>query len=366
MHPGQSDETARPGPSFPRITLTVARPERHSTADHADQHRDRSGPYARPQPREQHRHRLGADLTALADLAIVKGRSEPLEAGRDVTYTLNVTNLGPSTSRSRTHGDRPVPPGTTFVSASGTGWACPPDNAAIASITCTRGSDLLAGTAAPQITVVLRIGSGFTGDLTNTAVVTGTTPDPVPGNNTSTVTGTVTTTGGCRNREDPRRRRRSRTSTATSLLERPTTPTLFTVHELRSGRRRRPRRRRRTRSRSTCPTPAPRWMSPARGRARRSRDCATAPIQTVTCTLTGGLALGQTRAVRIGIAVSTAAPTRRVIHEHRRGHQRHQGPEPDATTPARTRPTSHPRRIWRSPRRRRPRRSWPARTSRGH
>ena len=132
-------------------------------------------------------------LTAQADLAIAKARSGALEAGRDVTYTLNVSNLGPSTSRGPITVTDVVPAGTTFVSASGTGWTCPADGAAVSTVTCTRAGDLLAGQAAPQITLTLAVDSDLTGELTNTATVSGTTPDPVPGNNSSSATGTIVT-----------------------------------------------------------------------------------------------------------------------------------------------------------------------------
>ena len=131
-----------------------------------------------------------ATSAAEADLAIFKGRTGPLEAGRDVTYTLNVSNLGPSTSRRQIRVTDPVPSGTTYVSAAGAGWDC---SLVTGTVTCTRDTDLLAGQAAPQITVVLAVSSAFTGTLTNTATVAGPTPDPVPGNNTATNTGTVTT-----------------------------------------------------------------------------------------------------------------------------------------------------------------------------
>ena len=121
-------------------------------------------------------------VTGLADLAVVKTTTSPVVPGREVTYSVVVTNNGPSTSRQPITVTDTLAGGLTFVSASGPGWTCD------AAIACVRSADLPAGASADPITVVALLDSGFTGDLVNTAVVAGTTPDPVPGNNTSTVT----------------------------------------------------------------------------------------------------------------------------------------------------------------------------------
>lgn len=131
--------------------------------------------------------------TAQADLGIVKNRAgdpAPIVAGRTITYTLDVTNYGPSTSRANIVVTDPIPAQTTFVSASGTGWSCPAPVAGL--LTCTRTTDLLSGTAASQITVTVLAASNATGTIDNEATVTGTTPDPVPGNNTDDADGPVT------------------------------------------------------------------------------------------------------------------------------------------------------------------------------
>ncbi len=84
-----------------------------------------------------------------------------------------------------------LPAGLDFVSASGTGWSCP---APVGStLTCSLGTSL-AKDASSAITVRMRppadVAVGTRYD--NTANVSGTTLDPVPGNNTDT--GWVTTT----------------------------------------------------------------------------------------------------------------------------------------------------------------------------
>jgi uncharacterized repeat protein (TIGR01451 family)/fimbrial isopeptide formation D2 family protein len=121
-------------------------------------------------------------VTGEADLAVVKRTVSPVVPGRDVTYEIAVTNTGPSTSRQPITVTDTLPAGLTFVSATGDGWACD------AAIACVRASDLPAGGTAPPITVAATLDADFAGPLVNTAEVTGTTPDPVPDNNTSTVT----------------------------------------------------------------------------------------------------------------------------------------------------------------------------------
>src|SRR5207244_974864 len=63
-------------------------------------------------------------VTKSADLGITKSDSpDPVIAGGTLTYTLTVSNAGPSTASNVTVTDT-LPPGVTFQSASGTGWSC--------------------------------------------------------------------------------------------------------------------------------------------------------------------------------------------------------------------------------------------------
>ena len=119
-----------------------------------------------------------------ADLAIVKtGTSGPILSGSRVSYTLAYRNNGPSQSLGVVVADTP-PPGFTFASA-----APAPD--AGGALRWTVG-DLDAG-ASGVITVV----GTLTGDAASTtrtnsaAIASGATPDPVPGNNTSSTSTTV-------------------------------------------------------------------------------------------------------------------------------------------------------------------------------
>ncbi len=127
-------------------------------------------------------------VTASADLAIAKSGPATVVAGAGISYALVVTNNGPSDAANLTVTDA-LPAGVTFVSASGTGWAC---NVSGATVTCTRLS-LAAGATAPTVTVVVTA-PAQAASLTNTASVASTTPDPTPGNNISSATTSVTAT----------------------------------------------------------------------------------------------------------------------------------------------------------------------------
>ncbi|MBB1088523.1 DUF11 domain-containing protein [Lysobacter sp. SG-8] len=121
---------------------------------------------------------------ASADAEIIKSLATPNPAvpGQTVSWTLNVNNLGPSDTGVTV---------TDTVPSSVTGLSLSGPNAAACSIagqviTCTVPS-LSSGTGG-EVTVSGTLDIGATGDLVNTAEVTTTATDPVPGNNTSTST----------------------------------------------------------------------------------------------------------------------------------------------------------------------------------
>ncbi|MFC6009052.1 hypothetical protein [Angustibacter luteus] len=130
-----------------------------------------------------------ATVTTQADLAVAKAHAAPLLAGARATWTLDVTNLGPSVALAPVTVTDTLPAGTTFVSAAGSGWAC---TGAGTALTCTRAADLPVGPA-PQITVRADVDPDVTGTLENTAHVESPTTDPVPGNNTDVDPGAVVT-----------------------------------------------------------------------------------------------------------------------------------------------------------------------------
>jgi len=125
-----------------------------------------------------------------ADLSIVKDDGgATVQPGNNVTYTLDVSNAGPSDATGLSVTDT-VPAGLAFVSASGAGWTC---GQAAGVVTCTRPT--LAVGAAPQISVVFSVPAGYAGanPIVNSASVASTSTDPNPGNNTD---GDTTPVGG--------------------------------------------------------------------------------------------------------------------------------------------------------------------------
>jgi uncharacterized repeat protein (TIGR01451 family) len=116
------------------------------------------------------------------DLAITKtSLQRNASGGAPVSYTLQVTNNGPASASSVVVTD-PLPAGSTYTSATGTGWSC---NSASNVVTCTM-STLAVGPASPITLTFIAPSVDRAGTLTNTATVSAANADPVPGNNSST------------------------------------------------------------------------------------------------------------------------------------------------------------------------------------
>ncbi len=122
-----------------------------------------------------------------ADLAMAKTGPATVRAGGRIAYTLSVTNLGPASAQTVSVADT-LPPGATFVSASGPGWSC--SHATNVSVTCTRPT-IASGAVAPGITVVVTAPKQ-TASITNTAVVSAASADPDPTNDSASTTTSVT------------------------------------------------------------------------------------------------------------------------------------------------------------------------------
>jgi uncharacterized repeat protein (TIGR01451 family) len=118
------------------------------------------------------------------DLSIVKNTAAAAAFGSNpITFTLAVTNNGPSSASTVSVTDT-LPAGSTFVSASGTGWTC---NNVAGTVTCTVPT--LPVGAAPVINLTFNAPPVVTpGTLSNTATVSSATTDPTPANNSSTKT----------------------------------------------------------------------------------------------------------------------------------------------------------------------------------
>lgn len=118
-----------------------------------------------------------------ADLSVVKTAAPgPYVAGQSVTYTVTVTNAGPSVARNVSVVDA-APAGTTVTGLSGTGWTCD-----VATATCTMPE---LGVTSASFTVTASIAANVPDgtSLTNRVTVTSSTPDPTtPVTDESTIT----------------------------------------------------------------------------------------------------------------------------------------------------------------------------------
>jgi uncharacterized repeat protein (TIGR01451 family) len=118
-----------------------------------------------------------------ADLAIIKTDTpDPVKFKTNLTYTIRVTNNGPSPATGVTVTD-PLPGSVTFVSATPSQGSC----SGTSTVTCTLGS-LASGSSA---TITLVVTPNQVGQLTNTVGVTGSEADPNTANNSATAVTTV-------------------------------------------------------------------------------------------------------------------------------------------------------------------------------
>ena len=111
--------------------------------------------------------------------------------GNQVTYTLAVTNLGPSVSVKDITVVDTLPTGLSIASIDAGPWQCQPTSGETATLTCVLKQDLQPLEQAPLINVTVDVLESPGDEAVNTAVVTGTTEDPNLENNTDTVTDPV-------------------------------------------------------------------------------------------------------------------------------------------------------------------------------
>src|SRR5208282_114143 len=119
---------------------------------------------------------------ATPDAAIFKAGPANVYAGTNYTYTITVTNSGYATASNVVASDM-LPTNVTFVSASGNGT----NNSGVISWSL---GILVNGTAS---NLTLTVTAPASGNVTNVATVTSSTPDSNPGNNTSSPVGTTVT-----------------------------------------------------------------------------------------------------------------------------------------------------------------------------
>lgn len=120
------------------------------------------------------------DVAALVDLAITKTHTGDAVIGSELTFTLAVTNNGPTVDPGPVTVTDTLPTGLTYVTAVGSGWSCSAEGQ---DVTCTRATGL--GIAEEStISLITQIATTASGTLTNTATVTSAAEDTDPGNNT--------------------------------------------------------------------------------------------------------------------------------------------------------------------------------------
>jgi len=119
------------------------------------------------------------------DIAVTKTTApNPVQVGNNLTYTLIVTNNGPSNPATGVTLTDTLPVSVTFVSATSTQGAC---NVVGGTVTCNIGNVPTATTA----TISIIVTPAQSGQITNTATVAGNETDLTPSNNTAQAVTTV-------------------------------------------------------------------------------------------------------------------------------------------------------------------------------
>ena len=126
--------------------------------------------------------------TPVADLAINKTHSGNFTVGQNGTYTISVSNNGPSSEPGVITVTDTLPAGLSYVSATGTGWTC---GAVGQVVTCTHAGPLANGASLPDITLTVGVAATAAPSVTNTASVAGTAFDNQAGNDSSSDLTTV-------------------------------------------------------------------------------------------------------------------------------------------------------------------------------
>ncbi len=126
---------------------------------------------------------ISTSVTTSADLSVAKSvvPSSPVP-GSAATYTITVTNAGPSVARAVQLSDT-LPVGFTATAMSTSAGSC-----VLATKSCSLGDLTVGAGGAATVTVVGTVAAAAIGSLTNTATASSSTPDPVAGNNTGSVT----------------------------------------------------------------------------------------------------------------------------------------------------------------------------------
>lgn len=123
-----------------------------------------------------------------ANLSLTKAATAAtVPQGGQVTFAIDVANAGPDPAPTGVRVTDTLPANLTFVSSSGTGWAC---SSVGQVVTCLNGSNVAVSGSAPQLLITAQVSAGIaTGTVTNPATVEALDNflgDGNPSNNTST------------------------------------------------------------------------------------------------------------------------------------------------------------------------------------
>jgi uncharacterized repeat protein (TIGR01451 family) len=134
-------------------------------------------------------------VVARADLSVTKSDApDPVNAGEDITYTINVANAGPSDAQTVSLSDA-TPEHTTFVSitqTAGPAFTCTsPGLGGTGTVTCTIATFAASATASFSLVVNVDANTPNGTTICNTATMSSGTTDNVPGNNSATATTTT-------------------------------------------------------------------------------------------------------------------------------------------------------------------------------
>jgi uncharacterized repeat protein (TIGR01451 family) len=143
-----------------------------------------SSPTGDPNPANNTSPPVTTTVTAVADVAVFKTGPAVGIAGSNLTYTITVTNSGPSTATNVLISDQ-LPAGLAFVGAA-------PATATVLNNLVSWPALNLANNTQTNFTVIVVSADG--GNFTNVAFATSDTPDPNPANNNGTLTNSQTFT----------------------------------------------------------------------------------------------------------------------------------------------------------------------------
>jgi uncharacterized repeat protein (TIGR01451 family) len=140
---------------------------------------------------------VGSGAHCSPDVAVtISDAPDPVSAGNQITYTINVTNNGTVAVAPNPSWTLVTPAGTTFASVTPpAGWTCPttPAVGGTGTITCSSVTALGVGATTPNFSLVLNTPASTVNGTVITASVTASTTatDPIPANNTASTTTTV-------------------------------------------------------------------------------------------------------------------------------------------------------------------------------